>query len=289
VAAGVALFRGIDHLKVTPGQPPEVAFELDGECCQLIPRIVIGADGRSSTVARQTGFARLSDPIHHLFTGLLVEKADEWPPDEQSIGVDGDVGFYVLPQGSGRIRLYLAHSLDQRNRFAGSDGIQRFLKAFDRQSLPYGKHLAGAQVAGPCNGYPNNELWIDRPVIPGIVLIGDAAGYSDPAGGQGISTAFSDVRLVSEILNGTTKWIPESFDSYVIQRRERTRRIRFSNQLLATFRMEFTEEARQRRARGRAKMQSNSELTLPFLAFQKGPFSVPAEAFGETIWKELVE
>jgi menaquinone-9 beta-reductase len=59
-------------------------------------------------VARQVGFERLADPIHHILTGLLVDGMPDWPHDEQRIGVDGDVAFYIFPQGGGRVRLYAA-------------------------------------------------------------------------------------------------------------------------------------------------------------------------------------
>jgi 2-polyprenyl-6-methoxyphenol hydroxylase-like FAD-dependent oxidoreductase len=190
----------------------------------------------------------------------------EWPADEQSIGVDGDLGFYIFPQGQGRIRLYATHGLDQRNRFAGEGAVERFLQAFDRPSLPHRDSLSRARPAGPCHGYPNNDVWIDNPVVPGVVLIGDAASHNDPSGGQGISIALKDARLVSEALEANKAWTPETFAPYASQRREQMRRLRFSARLLSTYRMEFTDQAKQ----------------------QKGPFAVPSEAFSEHIWDRLL-
>ena len=210
------------------------------------------------------------------------------PEDEQTIGVDGDVGFYIFPQGGGRVRLYAAHGLDQRNRFTGDGAITRFLQAFDRRSLPCGRALAEAEPAGPCHGYPNNDVWIDSPVAPGIVLIGDAAGHNDPSGGQGISIALNDARLVSEALAASRVWSPGIFADYVTKRREQMDRLRFATRLLAIFRMEFTEEARLRRRRGRERMAVEPELALPFVAMQKGPFAVPDAAFSQAVWDRLL-
>ena len=114
VEAGAVLMRGVNRIEVSAGLPPKVEFECDGASHTVTPRVVIGADGRGSTVARQAGFARLSDPLHHILTGLLIDDAHDWPHDEQSIGVDGDIGFYVFPQGGGRIRLYAAHGETNR-------------------------------------------------------------------------------------------------------------------------------------------------------------------------------
>jgi 2-polyprenyl-6-methoxyphenol hydroxylase-like FAD-dependent oxidoreductase len=288
IAAGATLLRGVDRIQVRAGLPPQIEFTHSGVNHTLSPRIVVGADGRGSTVARQVGFERLADPIHHILSGLLVDDVSAWPHDEQSIGVDGDLGFYIFPQGQGRVRLYATHGLDQRNRFAGDGATERFLQAFDRPSIPHGGSLSQAQPAGPCHGYPNNDVWIDNPVAPGIVLIGDAAGHNDPSGGQGISIALKDARLVYEALNTTKAWTPETFAPYASQRREQMRRLRFSARLLSTYRMEFTDQARQRRRMGRKRMVADPELTLPFLALQKGPFAVPCEAFSEHIWGRLL-
>jgi menaquinone-9 beta-reductase len=288
MAAGATLLRGVDRIQVSAGLPPRIEFTHSGLNYTLSPRIVIGADGRGSTVARQVGFERLADPIHHLLTGLLVEDARGWPHDEQSTGVDGDLGFYIFPQSGGRVRLYATHGLDQRNRFAGDGAAERFLQAFDRAALPGGSALSRGRPAGPCHGYPNNDVWID-PAAPGIVLIGDAAGHNDPSGGQGISIALKDARLVCEALNTTKAWTPQAFAPYVSQRREQMRRLRFSTRLLAIYRMEFTVEARRRRLKGRERMAADPELMLPFVAMQKGPFAVPSEAFSERIRGRLLD
>ena len=288
VAEGVTIIRGIDNFEIKPGLPPTISFHHSGNVHTLDPQLIVGADGRGSLVRRQAGLSIMSDPVHHIFTGLLVDGVHEWPSDEQSMGVDDDVGFYVLPQGGGRLRMYLAHALEQKSRFAGAGAENRFLAAMNRPALPCGQALSEGHVSGPCRGYPNNDTWTDEPVAPGVVLIGDAASYSDPAGGQGISSALNDVRLVSESLAGTKPWDPASFRFYVQQRRQRAERTRFSTRLLARYRMEFTPEARRRRAAGRERMTKDPELSLPFVAMQKGPHSVPPSAFSQAIWNQLV-
>lgn len=288
IDSGATLLRGVERIRVTSGHPPRLCFLHDGIENSISPRIVVGADGRGSSIARQVGLKSQADPIHHLFTGLLVDGADDWPEDEQSIGVDGDVGFYVLPQGGGQVRLYAAHSLDQRGRYSGEGAVRRFLSSFDRPSIPFGRALSLARPIGPCNGYANNDVWIDEPIAPGIVLIGDAAGYSDPSGGQGISIALKDAHLVAKILSSAKNWTSAALTSFVELRREQMRRVRFSTRLLASFRMEFTQEARQRRARGRERMATRPELVLPFAALQKGPFAVPESAFSEETRSSLL-
>ena len=79
------------------------------------PRLVIGADGRASTVRKQCGIHIHKAPASHVIAGLLVEGASRWPDDQYSIGVEGDLQFYVFPQGGGRVRLYTCHANDQRH------------------------------------------------------------------------------------------------------------------------------------------------------------------------------
>jgi menaquinone-9 beta-reductase len=203
VAAGVSLLRGIDNLKVAPGNPPKVSFVREGHLCELTPRLIIGADGRGSTVARQIGADVQTDPVHHLFGGLLIERITEWPMDEYAIGTEGSRSFLIFPQGDRRMRLYLGYALEQRRHFVGPDGVRNFLSAFRLSSVPQSEMLAAAHPAGPCQGYPNADTWIDKPMAEGVVLIGDAAGHNDPTIGQGLSIALRDVRLVRDALTET--------------------------------------------------------------------------------------
>jgi 2-polyprenyl-6-methoxyphenol hydroxylase-like FAD-dependent oxidoreductase len=288
LAAGAALLRGVSEVVVQAGMPPEVTFTHDGQRHRLSPRLVVGADGRGSAVARQIGAQVERDPDHHLLAGMLVEEADAWPEEDYSIGTEGDVLYFIFPQGGGRVRLYVGYSLDQAARFTGPDGARRFLDAFRLSSVPHSQTLACARPAGPCRGAPNADTWIDLPIAPGVVLIGDAAGYSDPTSGQGLSIAFRDARLVSEAVLEMRTWNAETFAGYVAERRERTRRIRFTTRYYSQLRAEFSEEARARRQRATNRMAADRSFALPILPLLKGPFGVPDQAFSEEAWSLLL-
>lgn len=53
--------------------------------------------------------------------------------------------------------------------------------------------------------------WIDTPVAPGVVLIGDAAGHNDPTIGQRPSIALRDARLIQQALLDCNQWISRIF------------------------------------------------------------------------------
>ena len=279
IAAGATMLRGVGDLLVSPGRAPKVAFTHEGHRHDVRPRLVVGADGRGSWTARQIGADVKFDASHHLLSGLLIDGVREWPEEDQSIGVEGDITFYVFPQGGGRIRLYACYGLDQRGRFSGSDNARRFLDAFRLKSLPHANALSAGRPIGPCHGYPSGDTWIDTPVAPGVVLIGDAAGHNDPTIGQGLSVSLRDTRHVVEALTSNADWTEDIFTPYIEERRERMRRLRFVAQLFSTLRVEFTDDARMRRRRALKRMGAEPHLALPFVATQKGPFSVPPETF----------
>jgi 2-polyprenyl-6-methoxyphenol hydroxylase-like FAD-dependent oxidoreductase len=277
--AGATLARGAEVTRVRAGSPPEIAVRLDGREHVLHPRLVVGADGRGSFVRHQLGIPLHKDEAHHFMAGLLVTGIGAWPPDLQTLGTEGDVCYLVFPQQGSRARLYLCYGRDQPHRVSGPAGAARFLEAFRLRSVPASEHLAGAVPAGPCNAYSNEDTWTDLPVAPGVVLVGDAAGYNDPLIGQGLSIALRDVRLVRDLLLENRDWTPAIFAPYVEERRERMRRLRFSAAVLAVLNVEFDDAARERRRRALALMNEDPVLAGIKVAAFIGPEVCPAELF----------
>jgi 2-polyprenyl-6-methoxyphenol hydroxylase-like FAD-dependent oxidoreductase len=220
--------------------------------------------------------------------GLLVERFPDWPIEDMTIGTEDDVTFYVFPARE-HMRLYLCYSLEKRRRFAGPHGAKNFLKAFNLRCLPQGEIFANAKPAGPCQGYPNADTWIDEPMKPGVVLIGDAAGHNDTAIGQGVSIAWRDVRLVADALTSNQQWTPEIFVAYARERRQWMRRLRITAQEFSKFRCEYTDEARERRRIAMSRIAANPTLALPFTIALRGPDAFPEETYSPSVWRRLYE
>lgn len=286
-AAGARLLRGVTRLTVMPGTPPSVTFTHDGKVHELRPRLVIGADGRGSNVAKQIGAQVRTDPLHHIFGGLLIDRCEAWPDERMAVGTEGEGTFYVFPQGEGKLRLYYAYHASRRHRFTGPDGAKNFLEEFNLTSVPGSDALANARPAGPCQGYPNSDTWIDRPMAPGVVLIGDAAGHNDPTIGQGLSLAFRDIRLVSDLLAENRDWIGDIFVPYADERRERMRRLRMTARQFSKYRCEYSDDARAARQRARERLAVDPSLGLPFLVPLKGPDGLPDDAYEPETWDRL--
>jgi len=293
VEAGATLIRGIRDLRVEPGMPPRIAFTADGVAHEYNPSLLVGADGRGSQVGRQAGIVMSEDEPHHLFAGLLVQGSFGWPADTVSIGNAGDYNYFVIPQGSDRARLYLGFERANASRFAGASGGQRFLDAFSFSIFPSTVRFADCKPAGPVHTFANQDYWAETPAAPGVVLVGDAAGFNDPLAGQGLSIALRDVRLVSELLAGVDRGDLQSddgvlFASYVEERRERMRRLRIAANALARLRVEFTPEKKERRKRALARFASRPELAATFAIFSQGPEHASAAAFSPQHITELL-
>jgi len=225
VEAGAEVVRSVADVVVSPGTAPEITYAVDGREHTAHPRLVVGADGRDSSVRRQLGINLGRSDARVVMGGLLVSDVD-WPAGDGTIGTEDDRTFFIFPQSGRNARLYLALPLDLRARLSGQDKTAALLDAFRLKSVPGSERLAGATPAGPCAAYPMEDSWTDTVAVDGVVLMGDAAGFSDPMIGEGLSIAMRDARLVRDVLLGSNDWSPASFTPYVEERAERMRRLR---------------------------------------------------------------
>jgi 2-polyprenyl-6-methoxyphenol hydroxylase-like FAD-dependent oxidoreductase len=239
--------------------------------------LIVGADGRTSTIRRQLGFTLLHDEPHNLLGGMLIDGVPEWPQDAMDLGTEGNVHHLVFPQGGEKLRLYACYPFEGHQRFTGPDREQNLLNAFRLKCMPLGECIALGKPIGPFHSYSNEDHWVERPTAPGVVLIGDAAGHNDPITGQGTSITLRDVRILQEIiLAGDCS--QGAFDSYVEERSERMRRLRIAARYATTLRAEFGPTAAARRARA-FKRQFVDGFLSPYSATLAGPETLPVEAF----------
>jgi 2-polyprenyl-6-methoxyphenol hydroxylase-like FAD-dependent oxidoreductase len=287
--AGATVIRGIRGPTVTPGSEPAVTFELDGVEHRLSCRLIVGADGRSSTVRAQAGIRLLRDQPTHLISGMLVDDVPDWPQEDIAIGTEGDVCFFVFPQGGQKLRLYTGTALDQRSRYSGTAGSRRFLDDFRGLScVPFHEALGRATPIGPCATMGGEDTWTEVPFVEGIVLIGDAGGYCGPIIGQGLSLALRDVRLLSEILLEEREWAPPRLERYGERRRVGLRRMRMVAALRAALSAQFGPEAAARRAHFRDRVREDPNLGIVAVITHVGPDRAPAWVFDETIRLDLL-
>lgn len=278
-AAGATVVRGVGEVSVAGGSPATVAYEADGAEHQVRCRLIVGADGRRSTVRRQLGITLRQTEPATLGAGMLVDELWDWPTDLNASGTEGELYLLAFPRPGGRVRLYLLWSATQKRRFTGPERQAEFLSACRFRSLPYGDAIAAARPAGPCSSYPMNDSWCDRIAVDGAVLVGDAAGWNDPIIGQGLSIAMRDARMVADVLLADSDWSPSAFDEYAVERAERLRRLRIDALLTTALQCSFGPEGTALRRRWAEQAGGNKLLVAPLLAGLVGPEQVPPRAF----------
>ena len=282
-AAGARYLRGTGAVQVIAGSHPTVTYEFADGSHNVAARLVVGADGRTSTVRAQAGIPLLQQEIWHVISGLLVDGVATWPQDAFAVGTQGEMAFFIFPQGGQRVRLYSGTPVDQRQRYTGPEGVARFLDDFGRMTcIPQAEEIASATPIGPCATLGAEDTWTDVPFVDGAVLIGDAAGYNNPIIGQGLSLALRDVHVLSDLLLSESSWSPDRLTPYAEERKERMRRVRCHARLFAEVFATSGPENTARRGRIFGRLQDpNDPAQLLYAVPTVGPWLVPEWTFTE--------
>jgi flavin-dependent dehydrogenase len=178
--AGAEVWRGATVRGLRPGDPPGISIERDGRVIELTARLVVCADGRNSAARSWVGFATKRGSQKLLGAGLLLENLSVAEDASHVMLNPFDVRWaLVIPLGGGRARAYLFYGTDLE-RLQGERDTTRFIDESVKAGMP-AEMYAGARPAGPLASFDMTETWVDHPYRNGFVLIGDAAGASDPS------------------------------------------------------------------------------------------------------------
>lgn len=277
-AAGATIRRGVRDVVIRRSSgSSEVSYVADGGANDLTTPLVIGADGRASTVRKQAGITLDREEAIGYIAGLLLDGLEGVPDDHDVIAAEGDLLFLMFHQGGGRARTYLCAGLSGQHRFAGRQGTDQYLAACALSCYPWSDQVAAASPAGPIATYPGDDTWTATPYADGVVLVGDAAGHNDPIIGEGLSIALRDARIVRDIvLDGART--PEAFAPYGEERFARMERLRFVADVMAVSQAEDADNRLARRAFVSERMAAmDPEVFGLFLGGFVGPETIPAE------------
>jgi len=275
--AGADVRFGVGHVQVEPGDLPSVRWtDGDGTQQQTTARLVVGADGRRSSVRAQAAIPFEVDPPAHLVAGLLAEGIDGSAREVNLQARESDLLFFSFPQRAGRARLYFCFPTADRARFAGPDGAQRFLAASKLACL---SEIAGwddALPAGPCATFPGEDSRAPFPIADGVVLVGDAAGYENPLQGQGLSMTMQDVHDVSAALLAGSG-LHESLEHYAEARAVRQRLANISVALEVWANDGYETQDPEERASRYEHVHRDEILTALVESYMLGPGSLPQD------------
>jgi 2-polyprenyl-6-methoxyphenol hydroxylase-like FAD-dependent oxidoreductase len=275
--AGATVVRGVSGVSLKSGASPTVGFAVDGRREELHPSLVVGADGRKSTIRKQAGIALERQEATTYIAGLLLDRLEGVPDDFDVVAAEGDCYFLLFHQGGGRARAYVCGGTSGLQRFAGPEGTKRFLEACAIGCYPWSDEVAGATPAGPCATYPGDDTWTATPFADRIVLVGDAAGHNDPIVGQGLSIALRDARIVRDlVLNGARD--AAAFTSYGAERMQRMERLRLVADVIAAAQAEDADNREARRAFVNGRLSSLDPEFFPLvIGVFTGPDTIPDE------------
>ncbi len=198
--AGATIREGVavEDLRMDEGAVAGVVGRTgDGRRETYEARVVVGADGLNSVVARRLGLARSLGPRRIAFSAHVADVAGVEDMGELHVSEHGYVGLgpiggavttvaLVLPlvavREAGRARAVRAGFFRELERFPGLRG------RFDARRL-----VRRVLVTGPF------ARWTRASVSPGggALLVGDAADFFDPFTGQGIYSALRGAELAA--------------------------------------------------------------------------------------------
>ena len=278
---GARVVTGVTDVDVAPGPQPRLVFTGGGATEEVHPRLVIGADGRASSVRKACGLSLEETKARVMLAGFLLHGIPGWPESVNCMTVEGDHFVLGFPRPNGFLRVYVAYTVAAKHKFTGAGKVDEFMAVLSGvTSLPYRDALTSSRAAGPLGAYPMTDSWMDEPFVPGVVLAGDAAGWSDPTIGQGLSVAMRDVRVLRDILSDDSAW---DFRPYAHERSERMRRLRIALEVTVAIRCDFTDRGRARRAAFNEALASDARLLQVLLLNVTGPDATPAEAVTDDV------
>ena len=151
-------------------------------------RVVVGADGLRSVVARRLGGVRASAPRRVAFTAHVADVAGVTDVGEMHVGRAGYVGLGPIGGGVTTVALVVpVRALRERPPFFDAlEGFPGLAGRFDPRHL-----VRDVMTTGPFS------RWSRRPFASGALLVGDAADFFDPFTGQGIYSALRGAELAA--------------------------------------------------------------------------------------------
>jgi menaquinone-9 beta-reductase len=195
----------LEQTRVTGFDPDHdcvtVHAENDGRSTTRRAKVVVGADGSSSTVAKLLrGHAPPKDD--RIMAVRMYVSGINGPSDQADLYFNGDSfpGYYWLfPTGRGEANLGLGMLLSTIP--PSTEGLRDLLERLVQRDAALAERLGGHEMSGRIVGWPlttynpHVALVDDR-----VVLVGDAAGLINPLNGEGIQYALQSGRWAADTI-----------------------------------------------------------------------------------------
>jgi flavin-dependent dehydrogenase len=189
-SAGVSVIEGervTDILRARNGRIAGVrTLGADGVEQTRASRLVIGADGLRSVVARRAGLARQrSWPARLAFVAHYRGVRGVAARGEMLVERDGYVGIAAVSAGVANVSLVVNRDMVARVRQAPSEIMDNWIARHPHiaERFALSQRIDDVQATGPFASRAR-RAW-----SPGVALVGDAADFFDPFTGEGMYSA----------------------------------------------------------------------------------------------------
>jgi flavin-dependent dehydrogenase len=197
--AGVDVVRGArvkELIRTEDGRVDGVVAEgASGTRRPLRARLVIGADGRKSAVARQVGAELERVGGHH--TSVIYGYWEGLPQDGYHWHYGPSVSTGMIPTNDGHTCVFASMTPE---RFQASRGALEagYFAVVEEAAPELAAALRGATRVGELFGFPGEPGYMKRCHGSGWALVGDAGYFKDPLTAHGITDALRDAELLAD-------------------------------------------------------------------------------------------
>jgi 2-polyprenyl-6-methoxyphenol hydroxylase-like FAD-dependent oxidoreductase len=203
-----------------------VAWQEPDGASQATARVVVGADGVRSFVARAVGpVVEHEEPVRRAMYYAYFEGVPQSDGPAAEFHYRGNHLVYCFPCDGGLTLLAASVPIEMFGEFK-RDPAGRLDQEL-RAMTGLADRLAGAERVGPVLGTGTIPGYLRVPYGPGWALVGDAAMVMDPWSGQGIDQASTHATILAERLReffeGRAAW-GTAMNAYHQQRNDFSRK-----------------------------------------------------------------
>jgi FAD-dependent urate hydroxylase len=182
--------------------------------------LVIGADGRRSTIRAKAGLGGPATPTGQIVYRSVVSGGPALGDWTALLGNRSQ--FVVMPMGGRRLYCYADETAGPGTPNP-ADPLARVREVFAGYGGPVPAVLAAMEKVQVAR---TDEVVLDGWSKGPVLLVGDAAHATAPTLAQGAAMAFEDAVVLGEVLKATPHDVPAALRAYEQRRRGRCDRIR---------------------------------------------------------------
>ena len=167
---------------------------------EIRARLVIGADGRDSFVARRVGAREYATYAAPRFAAWSYYRGARPDAGRLRIGRFGSTALIATPADNGLLLVGVVPSMRERAEFLADRDA-----GFDARLArwPELRDLVGdARREGPMRIVPTWQAYFRTSAGPGWALVGDAGHFKDPSAAQGITDALRQAETLAGVVAG---------------------------------------------------------------------------------------